>query len=168
MIKVVTLLLVTLINLYAECLCEEQKSDAALGVILSYGEGMGISYRINFENSYLQNAGFAAINRDGAEEYIWANYALSYGHYLFSSKSDYFHFKNVVGIQANYEKDPSGSDDVDIYKYGTLGGGFGFELGKRARGNLMYGIDALYIFVYDSEGKYSLSPSLGVYAHYNF
>lgn len=174
MIKVVFLVLMAFMSLYAECECDCQKccyqneqADNSIGVIFSYGEGSGVSYRSNFESFYIQHAGFIYLEKYPGYESTQINYGLSYGKYLFSSNNDYVHLKAVMSTEVDYNHE-SDEGYLSTYEAYRVGGGVGFEIGKRARGSIMYGFDALYIYKYHTADNYQLTPSMALYMQYNF
>lgn len=174
MLKVVVLIVMFFFNLQAESDCDSQKccdqsksSDNSIGVIVSGGEGTGVLYRINFEDSYLQNAGYIYLEKHHDYEYFNSSYALSYGKYIYSSNQREKHLKILGGVEGNYEKSTDvGNTRISKNIITTLGAGF--EWGKRERGAIAYGVDALYVFDYSSGSNYSLHPALAIYAHYNY
>jgi len=182
MFKIIVMLSMLILALAAD----EQKnsttlkstySDSSVGIILSYGEGRGLAYRINFEDAYIQNAGYIYFSKDQNYKEFSADYSVSYGKYLIPDSKSYFHFKALVGLEGTYEIDSSHYYDEKNKKdrsYTTtnrsimVSGGFGVEMGRREKGEILYGVDALYIFRYNSIDDYGLTPGIGIYALYNF
>jgi len=162
-----------------ECKCDcnttESKVEYAIGTILSWGEGRGIEFRNYFGDSYIQQAGYIFAKKDSYTTSLLFNYGLSYGHYLFSNKTNYFHLKSVVGAEYSYsydfEKDSYGDGShsyKNIDKEAIASGGFGLEIGYLKRGSILVGMDMLYIFTYDFENSYKINPSVAIYLQYNY
>ena len=166
MLRVVVSVLALFLYLQAD-----EKSESALGTIVSFGEGKGIFYRTYSDASYLQHAGFALLINSDVYSFYSLMYGISYGKYLYSESNSKVYFKSVVGFETSVDYDSEHYQNSQKSAYqaiGMLSGGFGFEWGSRKRDYIVVGIDFLYLARATTAPEYIITPSAAAYIFYNF